>query len=395
MRIRHRHFWFVAFLVCSGLLVGLTYAGDVQAARMKAVSGDMLRQRIPGTIIHLDTPLGTVVPIRYNKDGTMVGSAGAVAFYLGSSSDRGRWWVAGRSLCHKWRNWFSGKPKCITIDRDRNKINWKQDDGKTGTATIIRESYQVAKKKKTYAKPSTLGGPLEVRNTSKTQPLASQRPASILNSARRKPSANAKPSETRRTATRTRPGKKRTSSKAVNRVAKTQPSEDLRLFRVVRVAQNDVLNIRRRADADSAIVATLPATYRGVSVTGPCQGWWCPIESDRGRGWVSRYYLEKDTSPRPLKRFAVAKDKPFPSRAPTYRPGTYRVAWVALGDELNIRKAPSGRSEVVTALAPLTTGIRMVGLCRGDWCPVQFGNFRGWAHAMYLSPETSTQTATR
>lgn len=62
-------------------------------------------------------------------------------------------------------------------------------------------------------------------------------------------------------------------------------------YRVVRVASDDVLNIRQRPDAEAAIVGSIPASGRRVRLTGYCAGEWCPVSFERYTGWVNRYYL--------------------------------------------------------------------------------------------------------
>ncbi|MGH8337355.1 MAG: hypothetical protein ACRETL_11175, partial [Gammaproteobacteria bacterium] len=48
-------------------------AGTAGAAHL--LSGNELRQDIPGATINLDTPLGSVVPVTYGADGSLEGSA--------------------------------------------------------------------------------------------------------------------------------------------------------------------------------------------------------------------------------------------------------------------------------------------------------------------------------
>ena len=73
-----------------GALVVCTFApfdwvASIERAQAaEQLSGDMLKQNIPGAKIQLDTPLGSVIPVSYGVDGTLEGRAGAVAFVLGS-----------------------------------------------------------------------------------------------------------------------------------------------------------------------------------------------------------------------------------------------------------------------------------------------------------------------
>ena len=59
------------------------------------------------------------------------------------------------------------------------------------------------------------------------------------------------------------------------------------VYRVAFVAANDTLNVRRRADADSAVVSQLPPDATGITVVGEGQsvrggGLWLPVETAAG-----------------------------------------------------------------------------------------------------------------
>ena len=77
-------------------------------AKPRDLTGAQIRETITGAVIHMHTPLGTVVPVKYAEDGSLSGRAGSVAFFLGAAKDRGKWWVKGRQLCQKWSVWFRG-----------------------------------------------------------------------------------------------------------------------------------------------------------------------------------------------------------------------------------------------------------------------------------------------
>ena len=66
----------------------------------------------------------------------MSGEARDLAWYLGSATDIGRWWVAGDQLCHKWFRWFNAEPQCMRIAREGRIFRWRSQDGNTGTAAI-------------------------------------------------------------------------------------------------------------------------------------------------------------------------------------------------------------------------------------------------------------------
>jgi hypothetical protein len=106
------------------------------AAEPMRLTGQAIKTTLPGSVLKLDTPLGTVVPISFGGNGIMSGDAGELASYLGSQKDRGRYWLTGDRICYKWFRWFSGEQHCLSIARDGKKIFWKRDDGETGTATL-------------------------------------------------------------------------------------------------------------------------------------------------------------------------------------------------------------------------------------------------------------------
>jgi hypothetical protein len=68
------------------------------------------------------------------------------------------------------------------------------------------------------------------------------------------------------------------------------------IYRVAFVAANDTLNVRRRADAESAVVTQLPPNAIGITVIGEGQsvrggGLWLPVETSAGDGYVNSRFL--------------------------------------------------------------------------------------------------------
>lgn len=116
------------------LALGLTMSGA--AANPATPSGDALSRLVAGRTINIDTPLGTTVPIEYRDDGTLQGHAGAVAFYLGSMTDKGRWWVKGDRVCQRWTRWFDAEVSCMRFKVEGRRIHWQSDTGKSGTGTL-------------------------------------------------------------------------------------------------------------------------------------------------------------------------------------------------------------------------------------------------------------------
>lgn len=61
------------------------------------------------------------------------------------------------------------------------------------------------------------------------------------------------------------------------------------------------------------------------------------------------------------------------------------VVNVASSDVLNLRKGPSAKTGIRTALPYGRCGVIVVGECRGSWCPVEDGHHSGWVNSRYIS----------
>jgi len=121
----------IAAIVLFGLVGGQAHAGA------EALSGSDLKRALSGKTVHLSTPLGVTVPIRYRSDGTMSGRAATILVqYVGSKSDRGRWWIKGDRVCQKWSQWLERKAYCCSFRKNGSRVFWRRSDGRTGTATI-------------------------------------------------------------------------------------------------------------------------------------------------------------------------------------------------------------------------------------------------------------------
>ena len=94
-------------------------------------------------------------------------------------------------------------------------------------------------------------------------------------------------------------------------------------------------------------------------------------------------------TPAPPATAAVATPRPLPGLAAASPAGpvSYRVARVQADDMLNIRTSPSTTAQIVGAIPPTGRGVRMVGNCIQDWCPVAYARTRGWVNRFYLDLE--------
>src|SRR5262245_23766721 len=108
----------------------------VAQAQSTTLSGQQINTLVAGATVEIGTPLGTSLPVRYGRDGRMSGEAGGLAWFLGSASDKGRWWVAGDQLCHKWNRWLDAEPQCMQLSREGGVIHWRSAEGYSGTATV-------------------------------------------------------------------------------------------------------------------------------------------------------------------------------------------------------------------------------------------------------------------
>lgn len=122
--------------LCFLVIASCVLKAHAAAAEPVQLNGEAIKATIPGSVLKLDTPLGMVVPIKFDGDGLMSGDAGQLASYLGSQKDRGRYWLSEDRICYKWFRWFSGEQHCLAIQRDGQRIFWQRDDGETGTATL-------------------------------------------------------------------------------------------------------------------------------------------------------------------------------------------------------------------------------------------------------------------
>ncbi len=379
-------------LVCAMLpavgLAGLTHAAE-------QLSGDTLRQQIPGAKIQVDTPLGSVVPVSYGADGTLEGKAGAVAFFLGSQKDRGKWWIEGSKLCQRWNTWFNGRTNCARVFRTaENRIEWIDQDGDKGTGTVVELSKPAPVAQPSDTKvvrqaaltpPATPASP--PRSMHDTKLAAPAKPAAAQPSSKRNTSEARPPAPVRAPAPQT-PGKKLAQNIAkTERVAPIpqagQPANSVTRspaamsYRVVNVAVDDILNVRSGPNPTAPILSTIGSRAKGVIIAGNCDGEWCPVRHGQSQGWVNRYFLAPEKSTR---RNAGA-------RSSTPAPITYKVVRVPAGDVLNLRRRPDSDAAVVATLPPSANRIRLTGYCIEEWCPVALGKSSGWAHRNFLALE--------
>src|SRR5262249_35194471 len=70
---------------------------------------------------------------------------------------------------------------------------------------------------------------------------------------------------------------------------------------------------------------------------------------------------------------------------------TYKVVGVASNDVLKIRSGPDATADIVKAIPFDGKGIRMVGSCSGQWCPVGYLDAKGWVNRRDPASETGSR----
>lgn len=289
------------------LLLGTAAAAQpVALTTEQEIKGAVTR----GTLV-VKTPFGSTLPVRFKPDGTVTGkTGGTLAFFLGASEDKGKWWISRGRLCQKWTTWFDGKLQCIRLTRNGKRIHWRRDDGEEGTAKLVPDPEQspimtaaVPTKPKpadtreskaaTSPQDSSVG-----RQTAQTPKNDRQRFSPL-----RRSSPVPQPKQIAKSSIVEAPPP--SQAVAVRQASRKQkggqaPARPLvqRLFRVAHVRSDDVLNIRLGPSDNHAIVGSIGYNGRGVRQAGPCRGEWCYVSYRGVRGWVNNYYLTEERTVR-------------------------------------------------------------------------------------------------
>lgn len=325
--------WVAAVGVFSGI-------GSALAEPVRMSGDDIKRVMQPGAVLDINTPLRTNIPVTVAANGMVSGDAGALGLTLGALKDRGRWWTEGDQLCMKWFRWFDAKKRCIVLQREGNKVWWRDDTGESGTATVTEAPSAAPAVTVAAAAPPAPRKPeprMEPATPDNSVPVASSSDYSDSSPARKfasaalaeasgpqpmpaedndrsdqegvsspPPAAIVKPQEA--AAPRRQQKAKVTAPKENGKVAtKSKPrpapskatsvstsSVALVSFRVYGVEEGDKLNVRSGPSEYHAAVGAIPSRGRGVQIVGACRDLWCPIRHGRLTGWVNRYYLAED-----------------------------------------------------------------------------------------------------
>lgn len=323
-----------AALICMATLTG---------AQAESLSGKALTETVAGSLVEIDTPLGTKIPIHYSDNGRISGYAKDLAAYLGAASDTGRWWVEDDQLCHKWLKWFKTEPQCLRIEKRGAKVNWRAQDGTTGTATIVSRAQTVAmaqpvqpprtdrddRARQTPAaattssiamasaaprtekleppmrltppaaleEPQAATPPPPAKPAMSTPAVSVKRPAVVASASgaglvsRSAAAASVMPAAKPATAAAPEIGAPPPSSQPAAAIGEPERSASGPLFKVANVDRDDVLNMRYGPSADTAPVGAIPYDGRGIALVGECQSGWCPVRHRGVDGWVWRAFL--------------------------------------------------------------------------------------------------------
>lgn len=128
-----KHRWLTAAIVAATALAGVG-----AASANTPVKGEELRNLIGGKRVHLRTPYGVELPLRYRADGKVEGDVSRIALAsMFAPRETGQWWVDGDRLCQQWPSWYDGKRLCFTVTpTGEGRIAWVREDGLSGTARI-------------------------------------------------------------------------------------------------------------------------------------------------------------------------------------------------------------------------------------------------------------------
>ncbi|MEQ1698068.1 MAG: SH3 domain-containing protein [Hyphomicrobiaceae bacterium] len=71
---------------------------------------------------------------------------------------------------------------------------------------------------------------------------------------------------------------------------------------------------------------------------------------------------------------------------------TFMVAGVSDGDVLYVRNGPSMDHASIGALLPQAQGVKILGSCQQEWCPVAHNGVKGWVNTYYLVAENPSRS---
>lgn len=360
------------------------------------LTNDALKATVSGSLVEIDTPLGTKLPVRFGDDGLVSAEAGELAPILGAPKDRGRWWVEGDRLCAKWFRWFDAEVRCLTIAQDGSRIYWRKDNGETGTATLVERGS--AKREKPAAPQPA---PSVVARSEKAPAKQKDIP---------EPAGHAPPTE--------KPAPAPASAPTVMASADAAPAADEPAadesydVPMMRFGGVGLLEASARVAHEPAAPPEQSVAPERAPKAPPRAAETQPEKATDAKATVVAHLppAAAPKRPAPQKRPADAGAKPpgntspgsstsLDNKAPSGsaflaapRMGHYRVRGVDPYDVLNVRRGPSETHAQIAGIPSTGRQVEITGPCQGDWCPIRYGSIRGWVHSFYLAEDRPSRS---
>jgi len=147
-------------------------------------------------------------------------------------------------------------------------------------------------------------------------------------------------------------------------------SEQSLLYRIVNIAEDDLLNIRAAPGAKQPIRGEIPPDGTDLQITGStvdADGTvWVPIKYMQISGWVNRSFLIKQS-------------------------WLFRIAHVEEADVLNIRSEPGPDNPVLGEIPSNAMTVQIIGtsvmIDEAIWVPIKYGPSTGWVNRYFLSEQ--------
>lgn len=384
----------------SVIVIGLLSAATGAFADPVPLTNDELKQAVSGATVEIDTPLGTTVPMRFGPDGLVSAEAGVLAPVLGASKDRGRWWVEGEKLCTKWFRWFDAQVRCLTIARDGNRISWRKiDDGETGTGTIVASADKPQDAPAKPAAPVVVAAKAEPAPVKKPAPL-DKVPAVPEKKAASKHVAAAGPDEPMASTPEPPPT---VVARADVAAAPDAPLEgpSMRFGGAGLLDATGLAGVTPQANSPVPVTPpppmmqpVAPRREAATEKTKPGKGTAASAKPAK-KGTAVAKLPPADQPANAAKRpgqqqLATASARERTIGAETTRSvSLYKVTGVRPYDVLNVRRGPSEQHTTVASIPPTGRRLEITGQCQADWCPIRYGNVKGWVNRYYIAEEGS------
>ncbi len=367
--------------------LGLFAAAAPAAADPVQLSSEVIRTTLAGAMIEMDTPAHTIIPVRFGKNGLVSGEAGVLAPMLGAKRDRGRWWVENDKLCMKWFRWFEAETRCVTLTMDGERLFWRGED-RTGTARIAEHAPTVVASQPepdasaVPAAPAPKGQTQDKPALQEAAPVVTAEVETVKIASVESPPAQAVPAAPE-TALQPRP------APAKDRAAKLA----LR-FAAASLGGIDFAPWAREPDKPQHLLAAPEREVIDARATTPERA---PVGAQAAPGPDAKVAEPKAAPSKPATAVAQRPARKAPTFATTHASSTlilasFRVARVEADDMLNVRSGPAESYPTVGELLPEDRGVKIVGPCRADWCPIRHGKMTGWVNRHFLTEDSTGST---